>query len=262
MKATVRKLYLNALCDYCMLGLEGVALSERMRYILGKYYGILFNRRCIKWRGRIYHYDNFFGSALLQLAQEEIERLDNVINLRKIQTVLDIGANVGQWTFALKSYYPNIKAWSFEPCSYSFSRLVRNAGQFKDWSVYNYAVGEGSTRSLYYDPGISPSASFIKRKVEQRCHKNILQEEVVIARIEEPNYPSSYDLVKIDVEGSELEVISVMNVKYRYLCIETHDENDKQLAKLLPNSEEIYRHYPPFEGVVELVFENQRRCYE
>jgi len=57
--------------------------------------------------------------------------------------------------------------------------------------------------------------------------KNNIKTKVKIVNITKLNIPKEFDLVKIDVEGSELEVLESLNkIKFKYLYIESVNGNN------------------------------------
>src|ERR1700678_3413224 len=59
----------------------------------------------------------------------------------RIQTVLDVGANVGDYGVELREWGYKGRILSFEPASAAFKALSRRASADALWSVFNYALG-------------------------------------------------------------------------------------------------------------------------
>jgi len=66
---------------------------------------------------------------------KEISDIDKVINLSQIKNVIDVGANIGQFSFTLKSLYPRICISSFEPNKEIYSILTKKLLQIQK-SIY------------------------------------------------------------------------------------------------------------------------------
>lgn len=269
-----KKIYYNFLCDAYVLRLAKLSFFEKLQYLLRKYSGIATSRLEILFKNKTYYYDNIFGSVVFQLFPFEIERLEKYVNFNEIDTVLDIGANTGQWIFALTSYFPGIRVHSFEPIPMAFERLKKNSQQFENWHVYNYAIGDVEGRGkIYYSPEGTTTGSFYKDKVEHNFKRNFIEsKDVAILKIKRGNalgIPMQFDLVKIDVEGFEREVLnSLSEVTFKYAYIEVHkseDSNGKDtegICDILQSQGRkcrvIYSHTPAIApGVIEVLFECQ-----
>ncbi len=269
----IKKVQYNLLCDKYTLQLEKINIIEKLKYIKNKYVGIIKRKKKIKFMGKRYYYDNLFGSALFQLSPIEIEKINKKLNLKKIKSILDIGANTGQWTFSLKLYFPHIKVYSFEPIKMAFECLQKNSKQFDDWKVYNYAIGniEGK-KNFYYSPKRTTTGSFYKNIVEYNFkRKDIQNTRVDVMKIRKNNklkIPLYYDFIKIDVEGFEKEVLkSLKDVKFKYIYIEIHkgkgnfNQAIKEVLAILKNQGKqckiIYKNYLEISSqVVEVIMYN------
>ena len=92
-----------------------INLSERIKLFFNQWKSILLNKRKINYFGKDFFYDNRYAPILLGEYPEEIERINKHLSMNNIRTVIDIGANIGQWGFTIKSLYPKIKLLSIEP---------------------------------------------------------------------------------------------------------------------------------------------------
>src|SRR5260221_6129363 len=100
------KIYDNFNFHWMFLSSRHITLSQKISYLVGKYIALVTRSPRVNFLGKYFEYDNPFTPVLLEGYPSEIEILDNVINLKTIKTVLDIGANIGQWAFTMKSFYP------------------------------------------------------------------------------------------------------------------------------------------------------------
>ena len=69
-------------------------------------------------------------------------RLYHFLKLKKIDCILDIGANEGQYVNKLRRIGYNKKIISFEPLSSAFKILKKKSIKDKNWNVYNFGIGE------------------------------------------------------------------------------------------------------------------------
>jgi FkbM family methyltransferase len=128
--------------------------------------------------------------------------------------IFDVGANQGQFLNLLVS---NIKSapyhvHCFEPGSHTFERLSNNAKKLENVTLNNIGLGkEKGSFELYYNEAGAGIASLTKRRLD---HFNIDFSESETVNIDtldnycEENKIQKIDLLKIDVEGHELDVLS------------------------------------------------------
>jgi FkbM family methyltransferase len=128
----------------------------------------------------------------------------------KIPVILDVGANIGQWSLLINSNIAECEIYAFEPAKETFQILKEKTEGFSNIHALNYGCGEANgSNYLFYDEVKSGMASLSKRNLE---HLNLNFEEfeiVEIMRLDEiikglsikPNF------LKIDVEGHELAVL-------------------------------------------------------
>ena len=74
--------------------------------------------------------------------------LYKVIDKYQVDTIIDVGANVGQFGLFLRSIGFDGKIYSFEPVSDAFEELSLNASIDDNWFVFNYALGSESGESI------------------------------------------------------------------------------------------------------------------
>lgn len=140
----------------------------------------------------------------------------NLLGLSSIGTVLDVGANHGDFARAANALFPRAKAFLFEPLPelQGYLRSVASR-QGLAWKVLPFALGaEAGEFPLYLDDGddsVGSLAGFTEEyrqvnptlgtgrevKCEVRTLDAVVKEEGI----------SRIDLLKIDVEGFEFEVL-------------------------------------------------------
>jgi len=142
----------------------------------------------------------------------------NLLGFRNFDfdVVIDVGANKGNYVKKFLEAFPKAEIYAFEPLPDMFSQLkeIKN----KNVHVYNLAIADKSGFLPFYFDVDDPSASsFLKntdfsKKMWRRSklrHKKI---KVPIATLDEimteKIKPSTKILVKIDVQGYEMEVIA------------------------------------------------------
>lgn len=224
----VERLLNNFKADLQFLTEPRITFTNRIVFLVGKYLSILLNLRHVAYLGKEFNYDSRVGPLLLQFYPREVVLQDKVINLGKLTTVLDVGANAGQWAFTLKSFFPKIVIYSFEPNKKVFSMLKKNSQSYKDWKTFNFAIGKkNELRKLFFTEDSTVGGSFYKKIASEFLPNSKVKSEGVkvikldYQKIKKLGLPTKVDLVKIDVEGAELEVLEALKtITFKYLVVE------------------------------------------
>jgi FkbM family methyltransferase len=124
------------------------------------------------------------------------------------KTALDIGANIGLYSLAMTDAGFG-KVHAFEPISVTYSRLCANVwrnGAANTIIPHRIAIGKGDSKvSLVYEKG-SPATSHLVSTSEAGA--TIESVDITsLDRFSELSGIDEIDLVKIDVEGMEIEVL-------------------------------------------------------
>jgi len=142
----------------------------------------------------------------------------SLLGLRElpIRTVIDVGANKGQFARTIRNIFPQAHIHCFEPLPEAFSRLKEWAEKRENVTVHNIALGEtiGEIRMLRHI-NHSPSSSILR--TTETCEKLYpfvkTQETVNVKMMTLDSWFDSRNdllrdvLVKIDVQGYENRVI-------------------------------------------------------
>lgn len=117
---------------------------------------------------------------------------------------IDVGANIGLYTFVAEMNPRCRKVYSFEPIPYTFERLKRNATlNMSEAVLFNAGIHARSGRcSMYYDPSHSGKAGLYSDGEEIEAQ---FVDRGFLDQIEATD--NHRKLVKIDVEGMEPMVI-------------------------------------------------------
>ncbi len=132
--------------------------------------------------------------------------------LKPNNTVLDIGANCGEWTqFALNTE-PSIKVFAFEPVPPVFERLKLTLGKYSNVKLFNHAISDKIGIALFhYYPEADGLSGFFYREVLRGDHPDPLILEVPEKTLDAfcyENNISEIDFIKIDTEGAEWKVLT------------------------------------------------------
>jgi FkbM family methyltransferase len=145
----------------------------------------------------------FAGSAINKYDYETVEVIKKT--LTKKSNWIDIGAHKGHILRELLSVAPNGSSFAFEPIPYLYKRLQSKYG--KKVKVFDTALSDQKgekTFTLFVDrPAFS---GFNKRSAENDYVTQSLA--VQVDRLDNIIDPSiNIDIIKIDVEGAEMEVL-------------------------------------------------------
>lgn len=148
--------------------------------------------------------------------EPKLSPLSVYIEANKIDLILDIGANIGQFAVDIRSAGYKGSIWSFEPDPTSFKQLAKRAERDSNWKCFNLAFGliEG-TAQLNVSANSGLSSSFLKMANLHEHHfpksKFVGIQDVPMGTLD--NFLSGFKvnlnktLVKMDVQGFESEVI-------------------------------------------------------
>lgn len=154
---------------------------------------------------------------------------------------LDLGANIG--SFAIYCRLRGATADCYEPDAGCFKLLLKNAEGFN-------CVQAAVTASR------KPSLTFFKSKDQNNHYRgSVVGKRSMVESEEVKNIYvgtlGSYDGVKMDIEGSELDILdSGLLPDCNKLCMEyhsSHDHSAKNLASRLRYLKSLFKHvlYPP-----------------
>jgi FkbM family methyltransferase len=131
-----------------------------------------------------------------------------------IDTILDIGANVGQFSQTLSLIIPGVKIYAFEPIPDCFETLKESFISNSNIVAFNIGLGDESGKIPFEKNNISVCSSFLKMADSHKeafAFTSISNSiDVEIAKLDDVvkglNIGNSL-LVKIDVQGYEDKVI-------------------------------------------------------
>lgn len=224
-----QKIKFSISSDLTWLNGNQCSLSKKIRYIFEKYFALLIrNNNRIFYLKNDFFYDNKNAPVTLQAYPPEINLLHQWVDFTSPKKVLDIGANIGQFSVTLASMYPKTEVFTFEANPSIYSSLTKNTVNLDNIHNHNIAIGPAGSMDFYYVPGYSGKGSFIEDNSSINLGETNKPEKINVELVELNDdscstlgIPSYFDLVKIDVEGFEYEVLnSIRNINTDYLFIE------------------------------------------
>lgn len=147
-------------------------------------------------------------------------------------TILDIGANVGNVTFeAAKIVGPTGEIHSFEPDPENYKRLETNLNLNQCLNIFPNKLGLGNKSGTYHIANVSPGNQGMNRIIHEHpvnFEARQIQVTTLDAYVFEKKL-NTVDLIKIDVEGFEYNVLrggmKVIDTFHPILFIELDNKN-------------------------------------
>jgi FkbM family methyltransferase len=120
--------------------------------------------------------------------------------LKKNSTIFDLGANVGYYSAIFSFYSPKGKIFAFEPSYKNFNFLKLNLKKYSNIYLSDNAVSSftGEKKDIIN--------SIWNVETEERLFKFIKIDDFIVE-----NKINEIDLIKIDIDGYELEALQGMN---------------------------------------------------
>ena len=121
-----------------------------------------------------------------------------------LKTIFDVGGNFGQTALRFAAAFPHATILTFEPVPESFTRLVHSTRKNKRVKPFNAALGDTSgTIKLNVTPNPGSNTLLHNPTTIESINVSIDTIDAVAAA----NGVTTIDLLKIDVEGYELQVL-------------------------------------------------------
>jgi FkbM family methyltransferase len=160
----------------------------------------------------------------------------------KPKIILDIGSNIGASVIYFHQQFPDAKIFGFEPHPETFRILQRNVGHLHSVTLFNHGLGLAEQRIAVPAEQVNFSA-FTTRGRFKGCRNPAASVECEVRRLDavlRENGITQVDLIKIDCEGAEADVLSVLPDEILNRCQwivgEFHDHTGFEvLARLAPH---------------------------
>lgn len=126
---------------------------------------------------------------------------------RQPRTCFDIGANIGQTTRYFHKAWPNARIFAFEPVTETFTTLQQNIASLPRIRAHRLAFGADVERRRIHLFDRSSELSTFTDAGHSQCTST---EEVPVSTVDafcEGAHIDELDHIKIDTEGSDLEVL-------------------------------------------------------
>jgi FkbM family methyltransferase len=156
-------------------------------------------------------------------------QVQSLIEKFKIDVVIDVGANEGQFARNLRSFYAG-QIHSFEPVSSVYEKLAVSASDDPNWHVHKLAIGsQDSTQTINVSDSTMFSSFF---KTNEYCIEHFggktigtMGEVVSVRRLDKlldeivPDIESRRVFLKMDTQGYDTEVFKGLGNKINLVSV-------------------------------------------
>lgn len=159
---------------------------------------------------------NYLKKPTRSLASFQIlNRIHSLIP--ELGTVVDVGANQGQFAVAVSRFYPRARIYSFEPVPDTFQKLKAFTAHMSQIEVFNFGLGSDTGNIDFYQNEHSHASSALRisdiqvKELPETAHTHTIT--VPIKRLDEVAKSFHFEkqnptLLKLDVQGFEKEVLN------------------------------------------------------
>ena len=190
--------------------------------------------------------DKAFPKELLT-QYENYKILYEKLSLNNFKNIIDIGSNSGNWSILFKDIYKDANFFLIEPNEFHHDKIKlisRNyhlglIGSKKSYAKFYITSSYNGVGSSIFKPSLSEK--FKIKKIKSDKLDNVLKVKFL---------KDSYDLIKIDTEGSELKILKGANktlIKTKYLILEVFSIDKNKIDNYLQKKgfkvvESLYSH--------------------
>lgn len=164
-----------------------------------------FTRKLFNGVNFVFHTDSTISSSIIYA---KIPEYNEITFLRKMLSkdsiIIDVGANVGHFSLSFADISKLI--YAFEPTPLSYEYLKQNFEKNKNFALHAVRKAVSSSAGVVEFLAIG-GTNTTNRIVNNRSDKTIKVPTVTIDDFSSSKKLKSMDLIKIDVEGNELDVL-------------------------------------------------------
>jgi len=153
-----------------------------------------------------------------KLLVNEHQQLMSFLKEYKVNFVLDVGANVGQFAVDIRDAGYTGELLSFEPEPIAFNTLSLKSSKDKKWHVYNLALSNSNCLANFHvssDDALSSSLNFPTQLQLNTYPKSATSKDILVNCVTLDGYIGKFHddreskviALKLDVQGHELKVL-------------------------------------------------------
>lgn len=158
-----------------------------------------------------------FGIGIYKIPKNEkgkyFPKYQKWMNNWKVNTIIDVGANTGQFAKEIKHIFPNASIFCIEPIPDVYKQLKDNLKKEKQAVSFNLGLAQKDGEMEFYENAFSQSSSVLKPDghekyfPETKDYKKITVKTITADKLFEDINLVPPILYKIDVQGFELQVL-------------------------------------------------------
>lgn len=150
--------------------------------------------------------------GILHLGRRRVRDLIDFLEDRKIDLVLDVGANVGQFGASLRAGGYRGRIVSFEPIASAFETLSARTAGDGNWEVHRCGLGAAAGEAVLNISELSVCSSILELSASAGLHDKrtaVVRTETIPVRTldEVASGLSGRILLKVDTQGYERQVL-------------------------------------------------------
>lgn len=152
--------------------------------------------------------------------------------------IFDVGANIGTWITLMAQFKPQAQFYAFEPQSQVFQMLCGNLAinNIHNILAYPYAIGSENTVVTVPQPDYAKNFDFgtfslVEKKIDT-INQSLTLEVRTLDTVMQLYKISRLDLIKIDVEGMDIDVLRGGHTtisRYRPVIFIEHHDNRRSV---------------------------------
>jgi FkbM family methyltransferase len=139
---------------------------------------------------------------------------DSYLKPLGIRTILDIGANTGEFSKEMRSLFPDAHIYAFEPLKDCYTHMKERMQGDTKFTPFNMALGDTNEESVIQRSSFHPSSSLLPMAdVHKKLYpksKDSTEEKILIRRLDDVLKDEEFAapiFIKMDVQGFEGNVI-------------------------------------------------------
>lgn len=158
-------------------------------------------------RSKLAHSFEKSRRSLKRRGNNALEEICELVDPSRVGIVMDVGANVGQYTVMYLKYFPQAKVYCFEPAGHTFAKLSQRFYDEPRVSLRQCALGSTQRRGVLVNTDNPKTYHLLEHNLGEGVDQTedvavtTLDNICVDFRIERIHY------LKIDSEGADLEVL-------------------------------------------------------
>ncbi|MDB4927011.1 FkbM family methyltransferase [Mucilaginibacter sp.] len=152
------------------------------------------------------HLDSKFVQKTYPFGRDWIYDVKRILSNASV--IVDAGANVGDVSLNINSWFPDASVYAFEPVNDTYKILVQNTSRINNILAINAGLGAKNEKVNILLSGENTINSL---KITEPHQDIVGSEEITINRLDDfllEKHLTHIDILKIDVEGFEFEVLN------------------------------------------------------